>query len=89
MIEPHTVRQSIRETLWALGASPDARLGESLLIREGNYCGHRFQCDGYEAVWFIEEEQVKFYGPTGAVLEAVEVPELLTARSKRPIRRAA
>lgn len=89
MIEPRTIRQSIRESLWALGASPTAAMTESLLIRDGVYCGQRFQNDGYEAVWFIEENQVKFYGRSGGVLLACDVQALPVVHEAHEARRAA
>lgn len=36
---------------------------ESILIRKGFYCGRRFDACGFEAVWFFEEDQLKFYDP--------------------------
>jgi hypothetical protein len=43
---------------------------ESLLIRDGVYCGHRFRRQQYEAVWFVDENQVKFYGPGRVLLQS-------------------
>ena len=38
-----------------------------MLIREGNYCGHRYRLENLEAVWFIEEDELKFFDDHGAV----------------------
>jgi hypothetical protein len=32
---------------------------ESILIRQEHYCGRRFRTDTHQAVWFIEEDQIK------------------------------
>ncbi len=89
MADTRTVRQSIQESLWALGAARESRWAESLLMREGNYCGHRFNCDGFEAVWFVEENQVKFYSPLGGLIEALDVTQVISRRPREEQRRAA
>jgi hypothetical protein len=44
---------------------------ETILIREGCYCGRRFESnDGY-AVWFCEENQLKIYNAHGILVEVV------------------
>ncbi len=67
----HSIRQLIRETFFKLGSTSTAPPREMLLIRDGNYCGHRFQCDELQAVWFFEENQLKFYGADGTVVKVV------------------
>lgn len=69
------IRRVIRETFAELGSATDAPPREALLIRDGNYCGHRFRHDSLEAVWFIEENQVKFYGRDGRVVKVVSPGE--------------
>ena len=62
------VRQIVRATFEShIGRTADEIL-EKILIREGFYCGRCFSSDGYRAVWFIEEGQVKFYSPEGHFL---------------------
>lgn len=43
---------------------------ESLLIRGGYFCGRRFEMDGFSAIWFVEERQLKVYDPDGQLLHA-------------------
>ncbi|GIW96871.1 MAG: hypothetical protein KatS3mg111_0204 [Pirellulaceae bacterium] len=62
------VREAVRQQLHRLGADPSFPMRETMLIRSGLYCGRRFGCGSYQAVWFIEEDEVKFYGPCGDVL---------------------
>ena len=45
---------------------------ESILIRDGFFCGRRFQLGKFRAVWFIEEDQVKIYGADGSLVEVLE-----------------
>lgn len=59
------IRQFITQSLVKMGANSESQIRETLLIKRGNYCGHRFKLDSYHAVWFVEEDQVKFFGPDG------------------------
>jgi hypothetical protein len=79
------VRRVIDRAMHALGMTADAPPRETILIRDGLFCGRRFEWEDFSAVWFAEENQVKFYGPDGAVLRvlAVETP------TDAPIARAA
>jgi len=43
---------------------------ETMLIRDGFYCGRCFECDTIRAIWFAEESLVKFYGEEGQFLES-------------------
>ena len=44
---------------------------ESLLLRDGLYCGRRFEAEGGHALWFVEEDQLKIFGPDGRVLQVM------------------
>ena len=82
------VRTIIREKLNQLGSLADSVPGEAILIRDGFFCGRRFYSDGLEAVWFIEENQVKFYDRDGGILEVLGLTtDSLTTAS--PLRKAA
>lgn len=67
------IRDTIRARLVALGGSPDWAAQETLLIRDGCFCGRRFDNDGLHAVWFAEENEVKFYDRRGAVVEVLDL----------------
>ncbi len=77
------VRVAIREKLEQLGAPHASAMRETVLIRDGAYCGHRFQCDRFQAVWFIEENQIKFYGADGQVVRVVAADTLAVEVSPR------
>lgn len=67
------VRERVRQVFEAHGACGSAPLREAMLIREGWFCGRRFECDGLQAVWFVEENQLKVYGREGRVSEVVSL----------------
>ena len=75
------IRSLIRDTLVDLGAVTDAIEEESLLIRSGAYCGHRIEKDDFRAVWFIEEDEIKFYSPQGQLLRVLHPAEVLSRKA--------
>jgi hypothetical protein len=56
---------------------------ETILIRDGYYCGRRFHTDQHRAVWFIEEDELKIYDHqdrllcvlSGAEIDGQKCPE--------------
>ncbi len=66
------IRRLIHATLSELRVE-HTELRETILIRDGHYCGRRFHAAKSEAIWFIEEDQVKFYGEDGRVMKTVNV----------------
>jgi hypothetical protein len=76
-----SVRAQVAETFATLGNQADGDVRESVLIRAGNYCGRRFSSEGLTAIWFVEENQVKFYGPNGQLLQVVDSGQRCLARA--------
>src|SRR5262245_32920613 len=73
MDQVEDVRRQVRAELVKLGASQDDGLLETILIRDGHYCGRRFRMDDFQATWFLEENEIKYYGRDGAVLQTIAV----------------
>ena len=71
------IRSLICRTFAEFGGAMDRMPREAVLIRDGYFCGRRFEADGLHAVWFTEEHEIKFYDRTGAM---VRVAELSTER---------
>ena len=68
------VRSLIAHAFAEMGAESEAGpVIETLLVREGIFCGRRFELDGLQAVWFMEEEQVKVYDRSGMVAAVLEL----------------
>lgn len=53
-------REHVKNIFEELDAD-NCSLSETALIRDGLYCGHRFYCQEYSAVWFCEENEIKVY----------------------------
>ncbi|TWT79173.1 hypothetical protein CA13_05710 [Planctomycetes bacterium CA13] len=56
-------------------------LSESMLIRDGFFCGRCFHMESHRAIWFIEEDEVKIYGIDGKlqhVLSGEEIDQAAT-----------
>ena len=72
----HAVADQVRETVIAtisdLGVGKPDLLVETILLHDGFLVGRRFQFDAVKAIWFFEEEQVKFYGEDG-LLKVLEL----------------
>ena len=49
---------------------------ESILIRDGFYCGRRFDLGSHRAVWFLEEDVVKIYSQEGELESVLSGAEL-------------
>ncbi len=64
------IRLVIAQQLSQLGATGTDSVGESILIRDGLFCGRKFRCSGYQVVWFIEEDEIKFFSPCGELLKS-------------------
>ncbi len=82
------IRTAIAAELGRLGILNSNDLRETILIREGLYCGRKFQCHGFSVIWFIEENEVKFFAPNGTVMVATS-PERLLDSIEESERRAA
>ncbi|MCA9197172.1 MAG: hypothetical protein R3C28_22600 [Pirellulaceae bacterium] len=70
--QPQKIRSLVKEALKGFSDSPFPDVTESILIREGDYRGHRFESHGISAVWFLEEQEVKFYGDEGELLQVID-----------------
>jgi hypothetical protein len=82
------IRTLVRSAFRELGANEDAQLREKILIREDLYCGRRFQCNDLQAVWFIEEDEIKIYGSDGAVVKVLNDPHPIS-KDKQSLQDAA
>lgn len=56
--------------------SEKAIRNESILIRDGFYCGRRFQAAQHHAIWFMEEDQLKIHDTDGSVVAVFSGEEL-------------
>ena len=77
------VRKLVDQQLQLLGSHCQEAPRETLLIRDGYFCGRRFDRDGYEAVWFEEERQIKFFDPHGVLLAVHEDASQLEPQTRR------
>ena len=64
------IRQAIAWQLGGLGVRDSSSLHETILIHNGLFCGRKFQCEEYEVVWFLEEDEIKFFSPCGDLLRS-------------------
>lgn len=55
------IRRQVTDTFSRMDVREPDQFRESILIRNGSYCGRRFDADEAYAIWFLEEDEVKFY----------------------------
>ena len=67
--QTNDVRSHVRGVFLQHGANPQDPIEEAILIRDGFYWGRRFRCGPLEAVWFVEEDQLKIYNQQGVLLK--------------------
>ncbi len=77
------IRRLIDQTFVQLGAAASAEPCETILIHDGHYCGRRFSRGDLEAVWFAEENEIKFYGPGGKLVRVIASGEITAGTNQR------
>lgn len=82
-----TVRHLVAEALTRVAGADADSIRESILIRDGLYCGRRFEAAAGYAIWFVEENQVKVFERTGRVVDVLQLDE--AAIAPLPLRLAA
>ena len=84
------IRQAIAWQLGSLGVQNTSVLHETILIHHGLFCGRKFQCEDYQVVWFLEEDEIKFFSPLGELLRTTSAIACIQEyEHSRPDRRAA
>jgi hypothetical protein len=68
----HAIRDLVIEGFSQLGLAEGEEPRQVLVIRGGAYCGRRFEIAGGHAVWFIDEDQLKFFTDDGGIVRVVE-----------------
>ena len=54
-------------------------IGESILIVDGFYAGRRFDAGRYQAIWFMEEDELKIHAAAGELLDVLAGDQLAPA----------
>ena len=66
------VRQIVHNSFREQGAPEDMEIQVTILVRDSYYCGRRFLCGNLSAIWYCEDNQIKFHGEDGSVVEVVD-----------------
>ncbi len=75
------VRHVVRRVFAELGAKFVEPMSEHILVRHDVYCGRRLLADGLQAIWFIEEDQIKIHGKDGSVVRVMSVEDAMRLAS--------
>jgi hypothetical protein len=57
-------------------SSEDAIIREGMVIRDDFFLGRRFVGQDYDAIWFIEEDELKIFNAQGKVVTALHRDEI-------------
>jgi hypothetical protein len=77
------VRELVRAGFTQLGAGEGLQVSESILLRDGLYCGRRFQTGDVHAVWFVEEDELKIYAEDGSLAGSMAPSEEIRPEVRR------
>jgi hypothetical protein len=67
-----SVRALVLQTFAQFDLPAGDDLQDTILIRDGVYCGRRFDVEQGHAIWFLEEGQLKFFDANGSVIQTIE-----------------
>ena len=59
-------------------------LRESILIRNEFFCGRQFHSRHHRAIWFIEEDELKIYGPDRELVAVFDSQKISAAVDSEP-----
>jgi hypothetical protein len=79
------VRQLVAGALACVAGEGADSIRESILIRDGLYCGRRFETSAGYAIWFVEENQVKIFEGAGRVIDVLHLDGAMPARQTQRI----
>ena len=74
------VRKAVHQYLSQGAEFASADCCETILVRDGFYCGRSFSFEGQRAVWLVDELQVKCFDELGNLTACLPVPEREAAR---------
>ncbi len=80
-LQAEYTREFVRKWFERLGANDEVPIAETLLIRNGYFCGRRYRNERHEAVWFFEEDQLKIYRADGSVAHVFDCSTLASGSS--------
>jgi hypothetical protein len=70
---PESVSEVVAAALRGMGLEADeAALNRTILIRDGNFVGHKFRFDGGYALWLAEKGVLEVYTDSGNMKTASE-----------------
>lgn len=68
---PREIRKLVLQQFQEIRPQCDGIDDEALLIRDGQYCGHRYHAQDLMAVWFFEEDEIKVHNRDGHLIRVV------------------
>ncbi len=83
LVNAQTLRDSLARWLNLPQEQAQDLIRETILVRNGAYCGRRFTAERHSLTWFVEENQIKLTGPDGRLLLATSASSFISGQSER------
>ena len=70
-MQPDSLLQMAAATFAELGAADPESIRRTLLLRDRQFVGHRFQCGDLHAIWVLGSSEIEFHDRDGKLLRTV------------------
>ena len=81
------VRTAVRHRLGERMTETDATYSETVLLREGNYCGRCFRWGGWAAIWTLDAGEIRFFDADRRLIESLPAPTDSDETTAAPLRK--
>ncbi len=78
-----TIQTKFRQLLSFWGASSDEPIRETIVLRNGYYCGRKFVFAGHTLIWFLEEDQIKLFDSRGDLVMSTSTQAFLSFEERK------
>lgn len=88
-ISAENIRERFVRYLAEMGIHTNQPIRETIVIKNGYYCGRKFIVEDFSLVWFVEENQLKVFQPDHQLMLACSTHDFFANSDNQEIRRAA
>jgi hypothetical protein len=88
-LQPDPISQQVARQFVELGASNPPVVTRTILLREGQFAGHRFRCGAMQAFWWTDRHEIDFRDEAGQTLHTIRLDEAANRADDDSSRRAA
>lgn len=82
LVNAQNLRESLSRWLNLPADQSQELIRETILVRNGVFCGRRFVAERHSLTWFVEENQIKLTGPDGRLLLATTASSFINGQEE-------